>query len=157
MDVRVKAERWRIGAFELCYWRRLLRVPWTGRRSSQSILEEISLEYPLEGLMLKLKLHTLATWCEELTHWTSPDAEKDWRQEVKGMPEDEMVGWHHWLDEHEFERAPGVGDGQGSLACCSTWDCKNLDTTEWLNWTHTEGWLTCHSLPISAVESRSNL
>ena len=63
-----------------------------------------------------------------------PDAGKDWRQE-KGMTEDEMVGWHHQLDGHEFEQAPGVGDGQGSLVCCSPWGCKELDTTEWLNWT----------------------
>ena len=64
-----------------------------------------------------------------------PDAGKDWRQEEKGMTEDEMVGWHYWLDGHEFEQAPGVGDGQGSLACCSPWGRKELDKTEWLNWT----------------------
>ena len=63
-----------------------------------------------------------------------PDARKDWRQEEKGMTEDEMVGWHHWFDEHEFEQAPGIGDGQRSLACCSPWGRKELDTTEWLNW-----------------------
>ena len=67
--------------------------------------------------------------------WKDPDAGKDWRQEEKGMTEDEMVGWHHWLDGHEFEQIPGVGDGQGSLACCSPWGRKELDTTEWLNWT----------------------
>ena len=63
-----------------------------------------------------------------------PDAEKDWRWEEKGTTEDEMVGRHRWLDEHEFEQAPGVGDGQGSLVCCSTWSCKESDTTEQLNW-----------------------
>ena len=67
--------------------------------------------------------------------WKDPDAGKDWRQEEKGMTADEMVGWHHWLDEHEFEQASGVGDGQGSLACCSPWGRKDLDMTEWLNWT----------------------
>ena len=67
--------------------------------------------------------------------WTDPDAGKDWGQEEKGMTEDEMVGWHHWLDGHEFEWTPGVGDGQGGLACCSSWCCKVLDRTEWLNWT----------------------
>jgi len=67
-----KAEHQRIDAFELWCWRRLLRVPWTARRSNQSILKEISAEYSLEGLMLKLKHHTLATWCEELTHWKRP-------------------------------------------------------------------------------------
>ena len=55
--------------------------------------------------------NTLATWCKELTHWNDPDAGKDWRQEEKGTTEEEMVGLHHWLDEHEFEQAPGVGDG----------------------------------------------
>jgi len=64
-----------------------------------------------------------------------PDAGKDWRWEEKGMTEDEMVGWHHWLDGHEFEQASGVSDGQGSLACCSPWGRKELHVTEWLNWT----------------------
>ena len=62
------------------------------------------------------------------------DAGKDWRQEEKGMTEDEMVGWHHRLDVHEFEQASGVGVCQGSLACCSPWGCKELDRTERLNW-----------------------
>ena len=66
--------------------------------------------------------------------WKDPDAGKDWRQEEKGMTEDYMVGWHHHLDEHEFEQAPGVGDGQEGLACCSPWGNKVLDTTEWLSW-----------------------
>ena len=61
------------------------------------------------------------------------DAGKDWRQEEKGMTEDEMVGWHHWLNGHEFKQAPGDGEGQGSLACCSSWGCKESDTTERLN------------------------
>ena len=64
-----------------------------------------------------------------------PDAGKDWRQEEKGTTEDEMVGWHHWLDGWEFEQALGVGDGQKNLACCSPWDWKESDMTEWLNWT----------------------
>ena len=64
-----------------------------------------------------------------------PDAGKDWRQEEKGMTEDEMVGWHHWLDGHEFEQALGVGDGKGSLVCYSSWGHKESDTIEWLNWT----------------------
>ena len=62
-----------------------------------------------------------------------PDAGRDWGQEEKGMTEDEMVGWHHQLDGHEFEQAPGVGDGQGSLACCSPRGCKELDMTKRLN------------------------
>ena len=60
---------------------------------------------------------------------------KDWRQEEKGTTEDEMVGWHHWLDGQEFEQTPGVADGQGSLVCCNPWGCKESDTTEQLNWT----------------------
>ena len=67
--------------------------------------------------------------------WKDPDAGKDWRREEKGTVEDEMVGWHHWLSGHEFEKAPRVGDGQGSLACCTPWGCEESDTTEQLNWT----------------------
>ena len=66
--------------------------------------------------------------------WKDPDAGKDWRQEEKGTTEDEMVGWHHQLNGHEFEQAPGVGDEQGSLACCSPWGCKELGTADELNW-----------------------
>ena len=76
-----KAEHWRIDAFELWWWRWLLRVPRTARRSNQTILKEISPEYSLEGLMLKLNCNTLATWFEELTHLKSSDAGKDWRWE----------------------------------------------------------------------------
>jgi len=68
--------------------------------------------------------------------WKDSDAGKDWRLEEKGMTEDKMVGWHHWLDGHEFEQALGAGDGQGSLVCCSPFlQSKELDMTEWLNWT----------------------
>ena len=65
------------------------------------------------------------------------DAGKDWRQEEKGTTEDEMFGWHHWLDRHEFEQVPGVGDGQESLVCCSQRGRKESDTTKWVNWTDT--------------------
>ena len=68
-----------------------------------------------------------------------PNAGKDWRRDQKGTTEDEMVGWHHQLNGHEFEQAPGVGHGQGGLACCSPWGCKELDTTEWLNWIKVHG------------------
>jgi len=67
--------------------------------------------------------------------WKDPDAGKDWRQEEKGTAEDEMIGWHHRLDGHGFWWTPGVGDGQGGLACCSLWVHKESDMTEWLNWT----------------------
>ena len=77
-------------------------------------------------------------WPPDVKSWLirkDPDAGKDWRWEEKGMTEDQMVGWHHRLDGHEFEQALGVGDGQGSLACCSPWGHKELDMTEWLIWT----------------------
>ena len=67
--------------------------------------------------------------------WKDPDAEKDWRQEEKGMTEDEMVGWRHWLNGHGFGWTLGVGDGQWGLVCCGSWGCKELDTTERLKWT----------------------
>ena len=67
--------------------------------------------------------------------WKDPDAGKDWGQEEKGMTEDEMVGWHHWLNGHEFEQTLGIYDGQGSLACCGSWGREELDMTEQLNWT----------------------
>ena len=67
--------------------------------------------------------------------WKDPDAGKDWRQEKKGTTEDEMVGWHHLFNGHEFEQTLGVGDGQGGLVCCSTWGLKETDMTEQLNWT----------------------
>ena len=70
--------------------------------------------------------------------WKDPDAGKNWRQEDKGMTEDEMVGWHHWLNGRESEQVPGAGDGQGNLACYSPWGCKELDMTEQLSWTDSE-------------------
>ena len=84
---------------------------------------------------------TSVLWPPDVKNWLigkDPDAdEKDWRQEEKGITEDEMVGWYHRLDGHEFEQAMGVGDGQGSLACCSPWGRKESDTTEQLNWINT--------------------
>ena len=77
-------------------------------------------------------------WPPDVKNWLTgkdPDAGKDWKREKKGMTEDETVGWHHWLDGHEFKQAPGVSDGQGSLVCCSPWGHKELDMTEWPNWT----------------------
>ena len=112
------------------------RVPWTARRSNQSILKKIRPEYSLEGLMLKLEVQYFGTWCEKLTHWKkNPDAGKDWRQEEKGTTEDEMVGWHQQLNGHEFEQVPGVGDGQWSLAMLQSLRSQESDTTEELNWT----------------------
>ena len=117
-----KAKRWRIDAFELWCCRRLLTVPWTARRSNQSILKEISPGCSLEGMMLKLKLQYFGHLMRRVDL-----LEKtlmlggDWQQEEKGTTEDEMAGWHHRLDGHEFEWTPGVGDGQGGLACCDSW------------------------------------
>ena len=128
-----KAEQWRIDGFELWCWRRLLRVPWTARRSNQSILKEISPEISLEGMMLKLKLqyfgHLMWSWLIG----KDSNAGRDWRQEEKGMTEDETAEWHHWLNGHEFEWTLGVGDGHGVLACCNSWGHKESDTTERLN------------------------
>ena len=120
--------------FELWCWRRLLRVPWTARRSNKSILKEISPGCFLEGLMLKLKLQYLATWCQELTHlkrlwcWERLRAgeegdNREWDSWMASLIQWTWVGW-----------TPGVGDGQGGLVCCSSWGHKELDTTEWLNW-----------------------
>ena len=83
------------------------------------------------------EVETPILWPLDAKNWLigkDPDAGKDWRQEKKGTMEDEMVGWHHQLDGHESEQALGVGDGQGSLACCSPWGHKKSNMTEWLNW-----------------------
>ena len=125
-----KAEHRGTDAFKLWCWRRLLRVLWTARRSNQSILKEINLEYSLEGLMLKLKLQYFGHLTWRLTHWKiRPDAGKDWRQEEKGETEDEMVRWHHWLNGHEFEQILGDNEGQGRLVCCSPQGCEELEAT----------------------------
>ena len=130
-----KAECRRVDAFELWCWRRLLRVPWTARRCNLSILKEISPECSLEGLMLKLKPQYFGHLM-----WRTDSLEKilmlgKIECEKKGTAEDEIVGWHHWLSGYEFGWTPGVGDGQGGLACCSSWTRKESDTTEPLNWT----------------------
>ena len=131
-----KSERWRIDAFELWCWRRLLRVPWTARRSIQSILKEISPGCSLEGLMLKLKLQYFGHLMQRADSLEKTlMLEGIGGQEEKGTTEDEMAGWHHWLNGREFEWTPGVGDGQGGLACCDSWVRKESDTTEQLNWT----------------------
>ena len=130
-----KAEYQRIDAFELWCWRRLLRVPWTAKRSNESVIKEISPEYSLEGLMLKLKLQYFGHLM-----WRTDSFEKIL---MLGKIEGRRTrGWQRmrWLDGitdsmDTFEQAPGAGDGQGSLACCSPWGHKELDTTERLNWT----------------------
>ena len=132
-----KAEHRRINAFELWYWRRLLRV---------LDCKEIKPVNPKGNQSLisigRTDAEALILWPSDAKNWLvgkDPDAGKDWRQEEKGTTEDEMVGWHHWLYGHEFEQAPGVGDGQGGLVwCCSPRDRKESDTTEQLNWTEFE-------------------
>ena len=127
-----KAEHWRIDAFELWCWRRLLRVLWTARKSNQSILKEISPEYSLEGLMLELKLQYLGHMMRKIDSLEKTlmlggigGRRRRGRQRMR---------WHHWLDGHEFEQALGVGEGQGSLVCCVPWGRIERDTAEWLNW-----------------------
>ena len=124
-----------------CFWtvvleKTLERVPWRLRRSNQSILKEISPEYSLEGLMRKLKLQYFGhlMWTTDSFEKTLIDAGKDWRWE-KGKTEDDMVGWQHRLNGHEFEQALGAGDGQRGLVHCSQKGRKEWDTTEQLNWT----------------------
>ena len=96
---------------------------WAAGRSNQSVLQEINPGYSVEGLRLRLKLQYSGHLGKD------PDAGKDQRWE-KGMTEDEMVGWHHRLDGHEFEQNPGAGEGQGSLECSSPWGLKESDMTE---------------------------
>ena len=119
-----------VDAFELWCWR-LLRVPWTARRLNQSILKEINPEYSLEGLMLKLQ--HFGHLMQRVDSLEDPDAGRDWGQEEKGTTEDEMAGWHHRLDGHEFVQDLGDGEGQGSLACYCPWGRKESYMTEWLN------------------------
>ena len=125
-----KVECQRTDTFELWCWIRLLRVRWTARRSNQSILMEISPEYSLEGLMLKLKLQYFGHLMQRADSFEKTLSWEGDRKQEKGMTEDETVGWHHRRNGYEFEQALGVCDGQRSLACCSPWNCKESDTTE---------------------------
>ena len=137
-----KAAHRRIDAFELWCWRRLLRVPWTARRSNQSILKDISPGISLEGMMLKLKLQYFGHLM-----WRVDSLEKTlmlggiWGWRRRGR-EDEIAGWHHQLDGHGLGWIPGVGDGQGDLVCCNSWGHEELDMTERLDWTE-HCWLKC--------------
>ena len=112
-----------------------LESPWTARRSNQSILKEISPGCSLEGLLLKLKLQYFGhlMWRTDSFEKTLMLGKIESRRRRGGQ--DEVVGWHHRLNGHEFEQTLGVGDGQGVLTCCSPWGHKESDTTERLNWT----------------------
>ena len=128
-----KAEHQRIDAFELWCWRRLLRVPWTARRSNQSILKEISPDVHWKDWCWSWNSNTLATWCEELTHLTRPWC---WER-LRAGGEGDNRGWDGWMASLTqwtwFGWTPGVGDGQRGLACCSPWGCKESNATEQLN------------------------
>ena len=121
-----KAEPWRADAFELWYWRRLLRVPWTARKSTQSTLKEITLNIHWKDW--SWSSNTLATWWEEPTCWKGPWC---WETLRTGGGDDSRwaFGWKHWLSGRESEQTPGDGGGQGGLACCSPWGRKESDTT----------------------------
>jgi len=127
-----KVECQRIDAFELWCWRRLLRVPGTARRSSQSKGDQ---SWVFIG-RTDAKAETPILWPPYAKSWLigkGSDAGRDWGQVEKRTTEDEMAGWHHQLNGHEFEWTLGVGDGQGGLAGCDSWGCKESDTTERLN------------------------
>ena len=124
-----KAEHERNDAFELLCWRRLLRVPWTAGRSNQSILKKISSWIFIGRTDAETETPTL--WPPDAKNWLTgidSDTGKDWRLE-QGMTEDEMVGWHHKLNGHEFEQAPRDGEGRGSLVCYSPWGRRVTDWT----------------------------
>ena len=128
-------ESQRIDAFEL-YVGEDSWVPWTARRSNQSILKEISPEYSLEA---EAEAETPKLWPPDGKSWLigkDPVPGKDWRQEAKGMTEDEMVGWYHRHDGHEFEQALGDGEGQGSLACGQSMGSQRVGH----NWTIELNW-----------------
>ena len=132
-----KPEHWRINAFQLWCWRRLLRVPWTTRRSNESILKEGNQPWIATGRTTDAEAGVVILWPPHGKSWLTgkdPDAGKDWGQEEKGVTDDEMVGWHHclsgqWVWANEFEQIVGDSEGQGSLASCSSWSFKELDTT----------------------------
>ena len=142
-----KTECQRIDAFELWCWWRLLRVPWTTRRSNQSILKEINPDYGLELLVMKLKLQYFGRlmWRASLLGKTLMLG--DWGQEEIEATEDVWVGWHHRLNGHEFEQALGDSEGQGILVYFSAWGHKESNMTEWLNWTYNIKILFVQAIP----------
>ena len=123
-----KAEHWRTDAFQLWCWRRLLRVPWTARRSNQSLLKGDQ-SWVFTG-KTDVEADAPILWPPDVKSWLTgkdPDTGKDWGQEEKWSTEDEIVGWHHWLNGHGFGWTLGVGDGQGGLVWCISWCHKESD------------------------------
>ena len=131
----MKAEHWRIDAFELWCWRRVLRIHWTARRSNQSILEEISPEYSLERLML-----TPILWLPDAKNrliGKDPDARKDWRKKEKGTAEDEMVGWHYWFNQWTWVWANSKGYWRtGKLGVLQSTGLQRV----WNDWVNKNNW-----------------
>ena len=130
---RKKAECWRTDTFELWCWRRLSRVLWTARISNNPILRRSTLNIHW-GTDAEAEAPIL--WSPYGKNWfieEDPDAGEDWGQEEKVVTENDLVGWYHQLNGHEFDQTPGDSEGQGSLICCSPWSCKDLDITEQLN------------------------
>ena len=151
-------------------------VSWTVKKAEGpknrcfwTVVLEKTLESPLDSKEIQLvhskgdrswvffgrtdaEAETPILWPPHVKSWLigkDPDAGRDWGQKEKGTTKDEMAGWHHQLDGHEFEWTLGVGDGQGGLACCNSWGCKESDTTEWLNWTYR--WLSKRGPRSSAL------
>ena len=138
-----KAEHQRIDASELWCWRRLLSP--LDYKEIQPVHSEGDRPWDFFGRN-DAKAESPVLWPPHAKSWLigkDPDAGRDWGQEEKGTTEDEMAGWHHRLHGHEFEWTPGVGDGQGGLACCDSWGRKGSDTTEWLDWTELN-WARMH-------------
>ena len=134
-----KVEGQRIDAFELSYWRRLLRVSWTARRSDQSLLKEIHPKYSLEGLLWKLRLQYFGhlMWRADFLERTLILGKIEGRRR-KGQQRTEMVGWYHRLNGCEFEQTPGDGEGQGNLVSCNSWGLYSPKSqTQLSNWTST--------------------
>ena len=128
-------------------WRRTHRVSKKKRLLIQPVHSKGDQSWVFFG-RTDAKAETPILWPPHAKSWLigkDSDAGRDWGQEEKGMTEDEMAGWHHQLNGHESEWTPGVGDGQGGLACCDSWGRKESDTTERLNWTDGEQASVCHS------------
>ena len=135
-ELNHKAEQRRIDVFEKLMLEKTLESP-LDCKEIQTVNPKVNQSW-IFIWRTDTEAETPIIWPSDAKNWLTgkdPDAEKDWRQEEKGTTEDEMVGWHYQLDGHEFEQAPGVGDGKWSLECRCLWGCQVSDMTEWLNWT----------------------